>query len=147
MSQTLPNSRKAGFTLIEMMAVIAIVALIAGLVASRLPGTGVARLKALTLDTADLLRRERLGAVLSGRSRQVFLDNQTRRLVGEGGRSVAIPGDVVLNVLGSDQAGAAVVRFDADGASSGAALKLSREGVAYEILVNWYTGAIKIVAP
>ena len=150
MSQTLQSDRRAGFTLIEMMAVLVIIALIAGLVAQMLPGTGVSRLKAITLDTADLMRRERLAAVLTGHQHKVMLDENQRRIVGESGRIVTIPRDVVLDVLGSDQAGndrSAIVRFDADGASSGAALKLSREGVAYEVRVNWYTGAVDIVVP
>ena len=149
-SRTFRADARAGFTLIEMMAVLVIIALIAGLTASYLPGTGKSRLKAITLDTADLLRRERIGAVLSGQKRMVYFDAGDRRLIGQSGRMVEIPRDVALDVLSSDAAGAdsrTLVRFDADGASTGAALKLSREGVAYEVQVSWYTGAVKIIAP
>jgi general secretion pathway protein H len=148
--RTWSRERRAGFTLIEVLAVMAIVALVAGLAITMIPGTGRAQLKALTLDTAALMRRERLGAILTGRDRQVFIDGEHRRLIGDGGSTIAIPRDVVLDILGSDQAGSdrrSIVRFHADGASSGAVLKLSREGVAYEVRVNWYTGAVKIVAP
>jgi general secretion pathway protein H len=141
------TDRRSGFTLIEMLAVMLIVALIASLVATITPGTGRGQLKALALEVAALLRRERLTAILSGRERHVSLDDERRVLVGDAGESVAVPRDVVLNVLGVDELWSgrlAVVRFDPDGASSGAVLKLSREGAQYEVRVNWYTGGVAV---
>ncbi len=140
-------NRIAGFTLIEVVAVMLIIALVASLAVTMLPGTGRGRLKALTLETAALLRRERLGAVLTGRDRQVSIDSERRILVGDGGDVVAIPRDVVLDILGIDALWSgrqAVVRFSPEGASTGAVLKLSREKAEYEIRVNWYTGGVSI---
>src|SRR6478736_4564763 len=139
--------RGAGFTLIEVVAVMLIIALVASLAVTMMPGTGRGGLKALTLETAALLRRERLGAVLTGRDRQVSLDGERRVLVGDGGNVLAIPRDVVLDVLGIDALWSgrqAVVRFTPDGASTGAVLKFSRENAEYEIRVNWYTGGVAI---
>jgi len=141
------TDRNSGFTLIEMLAVMLIVALIASLVATITPGTGRAQLKALTLEIAALLRRERLAAILTGRDRHVSLDGERRVLVGEAGEAIAVPRDVVVNVLGADElwnGRLAVVRFHPDGASSGAVLRLSREGAEYEVRVNWYTGGVAI---
>ena len=138
-----------GFTLIEMMAVMLIIAMVAALVVTMTPGTGRAQLKALALETATLFRRERLGAILTGRSRRVSIDGQLRSLIGDGGDVVPIPRDVVVNILGVDEEWAgrqAVVRFLPDGASSGTVLVLSREQAAYEIRVNWYTGGVAIEA-
>jgi general secretion pathway protein H len=139
--------REAGFTLIEVIAVMLIIALVASLAATMMPGTGRAGLKALTLQTASLLRRERLGAILTGRDREVSLDGERRVLVGDGGDIVALPRDVVVDILGADARWSgrqAVVRFHPDGASTGAVLKLSREKAEYEIRVNWYTGGVAI---
>ena len=139
--------RGAGFTLIEVIAVMAIIALVASLAVTMMPGTGRAGLKALTLQTAALLRRERLGAVLTGHDREVSLDGERRVLVGDGGDFVALPRDIVLDILGADELWSgrqAVVRFHPDGASTGAVLKLSREKAEYEIRVNWYTGGVAI---
>jgi general secretion pathway protein H len=139
--------RGAGFTLIEVIAVMLIIALVASLAVTMMPGTGRAGLKALTLQTAALLRRERLGAVLTGHDREVSLDGERRVLVGDGGDIVALPRDVVLDILGADELWSgrqAVVRFHPDGASTGAVLKLSREKAEYEIRVNWYTGGVAI---
>ena len=137
----------AGFTLIEVIAVMLIIALVASLAVTIMPGTGRAGLKALALQTCSLLRRERLGAILTGRDREVSLDAERRVLVGAGGDTVALPRDVVLDILGVDALWSgrlAVVRFHPDGASTGAVLKLSREKAEYEIRVNWYTGSVAI---
>jgi len=68
------SDRKAGFTLIETVTVMLIIALMASLAITMMPGTGRARLKAVTLEAAALLRRERLGAMLTGRERDQRLD-------------------------------------------------------------------------
>ena len=145
--RTRTSDQRAGFTLIEVVAVMLIIALVASLAVTTIPGTGRGRLKALTLETAALLRRERLGAVMTGRERQVSIDGEKRVLVGDGGDVVAVPRDVVLDILGIDALWSgrqAVVRFHPDGASTGAVLKLSREKAEYEIRVNWYTGGVAI---
>jgi len=142
------TDRKSGFTLIEVMAVMLIIALVASLVIAMTPGTGRGRLKALTLEVAALFRRERLGAILTGHDRGVSLDGERRALVGDGGDVILVPPDVTVEVLGANALWSgrlAVVRFHPDGASSGAVLKLSREEAQYEVRVNWYTGGVAII--
>jgi general secretion pathway protein H len=149
-SRTSSVETQRGFTLIETMAVMMIVALVASVAVTMTKGTGRGQLKALALDAADLLRRERLGAVLTGRRRQVFVDGDGRTLFGDGRKTVKIPGDVVLDLIGTDASMTGrrlVVRFEPDGSSSGAALRVSRDGFGYEIRVNWYTGGVAIVEP
>jgi len=139
--------RKAGFTLIEMMAVMLIIAMVAGLAFATLPGTGRSQLKGVALQTAALFRRERLGAILTARSRQVAIDGRQRAFVGDGGDRVEIPRDVSVDILGVAEEWSgeqAVVRFLPDGASSGTVVTLSHEGEAYEVRVNWYTGSVII---
>jgi general secretion pathway protein H len=138
---------QAGFTLIEMMAVMLIIALIAALAMTHMRGTGRAQLKAVALQTAALFRRERLGAILTARNRQVSIDGERRAFLGDGGDAVAIPRDVTVDILGLDERWSgrqAVVRFLPDGASSGTVVKLSREGAVYEVRVNWYTGSVTL---
>ncbi|MHB8884543.1 MAG: prepilin-type N-terminal cleavage/methylation domain-containing protein [Methylovirgula sp.] len=140
---------KAGFTLIEMLAVMSIIALVASLVTMVVPGTGRAGLEAAAMKTAALFRRERLAAILTRSDRHISLDGNRRELIGDDGGVVAIPRDVVVNLLGADATWSgrlAVVVFHPDGASSGAVLKLSRERAQYEIRVNWYTGGVSVGA-
>ena len=142
--------RQAGFTLIETMAVMLIVALIASLAVPMMRGTGRGSLKALTLETADLLRRERLGAILTRRVRHVSIDGERRTVLGDGGKAIRIPDDVALDVLGVNETWSgrrSLVRFETDGSSSGTVLKFARAGLGYEIRVNWYTGGVTIVDP
>jgi general secretion pathway protein H len=141
------GDRDGGFTLIEMLAVMAIIALVSALAVMTTPGTSRAQLKAVTLQSAALFRRERLGAILTGRDRLVALDGEYRSFIGDGGEVVGIPSDVVVDVLGVAEQWSgrrAVVRFRPDGASSGTVVRLSREGAQYEIRVNWYTGGVTI---
>ncbi len=150
MPRTFPATiaeRNAGFTLIEMLAVMTIIALITALAVTAVPGTGRAQLKAIALQTAALFRRERLGAILTARDRDVSIDGEHRTLVGDGGDRVAIPRDVSVDILGLDEQWSgrqAVVRFRPDGASSGTVVRLSREGATYEVRVNWYTGSVLV---
>ena len=58
--------RRAGFTLIEVVAVMLIIALVASLAVTMMPGTGRGGLKALTLEAAALLRRLQPIRELSG---------------------------------------------------------------------------------
>jgi general secretion pathway protein H len=81
--------REGGFSLIEVVAVMLIIAMVAGLAVTFTRGTGRAQLKAVALETAALFRRERLGAILTGRDRRVALDGEHRQLVGDGGSNVA----------------------------------------------------------
>jgi len=144
----LRTERKSGFTLLEVLAVMLIIALVSSLVVAVTPGTGRAKLKALTMEIAALFRRERLGAILTGRDREVTLDGERRAFVGDGGDAIVVPRDVVVDLLGADELWSgrqAVVRFHPDGASSGTVLKLAREGAQYEVRVNWYTGGVAIV--
>lgn len=138
-----------GFTLLELMAVMLIIALVASLVITMTARTGRPGLKAVTLQTAALLRRERTEAILAGRERHVSLDGVRRVLVGETGEAVSIPRDVAVDLLGTDAVWSgrqAVVRFNPDGASTGAVLRLSREKAQYEIRVNWFTGSVDVLA-
>jgi general secretion pathway protein H len=149
MSQTSSAEAEQGFTLIETMAVMMIVALIASVAVTMMKGTGRGELKALALATADLLRRERLGATLTGREREVFIDGESRTIRGEGRKAVTIPKDVTFELIGTDPSPSRrrVVRFEPDGSSSGAAMQVRRDQLAYEIRVNWYTGGISIGEP
>lgn len=140
---------KAGFTLIETMAVMMIIAMVSSLIVMFIPGTGRSGLKAVTMNTVALLRRERLGAILTGTDRHVSLDGEQRLLIGDSGDRVVIPRDVSVNILGADALWSgrlAVAAFHADGASSGGALRFSREGAEYEIHINWYTGGVAVEA-
>ncbi|MES5481650.1 prepilin-type N-terminal cleavage/methylation domain-containing protein [Bradyrhizobium sp. INPA03-11B] len=149
MTRATTSGSTAGSTLIEMMAAMLIIAMLASLVVTTVPGTGRGSLKALTLQTAALLRRERLAAILTGQSRSVSLDGNARTIVAQAG-TIAIPRDVRVDVIGVNELWSgrqAVVRFEPDGASTGSVLKFSWENVRYEVDVNWYNGRVAVDLP
>lgn len=134
-----------GFTLVEMTATMAIVALTAGLMMAATPGTGRAGLKAVTMQAMALLRRERENAILTRRDRGVVLDGPQRLLIGDSGSTVVVPRDVTVDLLGVADPSSGrlpVTMFSPNGDSTGAVLRFSREAMEYEIRVNWYTGGI-----
>jgi general secretion pathway protein H len=147
LTQTCEVDREGGFTLLEVVAVMLIIAMVAGIAVAFTRSTGRPQLKAVALEAAALFRRERLGAILTGRDRRVALDGERRLLIGDGGGVVAIPADVAVNVVGIDEQWSgrqAVVGFHPDGASSGTVLTLSRQGAEYEVRVNWFTGGVAV---
>ena len=148
---------QAGFTLLEVVCALAILAALAAVVAPALPrGTSRPQLEGYALAMAAILKSDRNAAVRN-RTTVATRIEESARLIRSGatGRSVQLPNDVALSALlparcGTAGAGTlgttAAVRFLASGMSCGASLKLSRQGVGYEIRVNWLTGGVDIAS-
>jgi len=138
--------QKAGFTLIEMMAVMMIVALVASLALAMPFGTSRAGLKATVFETAALFRREHMSSLLSGRERGVALDRNARVFIGRAGGVVGLPRYVALDILSAETSTGELVRFHPDGSSTGAIIKFSHDKGSYVLRVNWLTGGVMVDA-
>ena len=145
------DTARMGFTLLEVVCVIAILAILAAMVMPALPrGTSRARLESYAVATAALLKADREAALR--RQTQVATDvNAMTRLVRSGatGRIVRVPDDVTFDALlparcGQYRAGF-TVHFFSSGMSCGGVITLSRLGSGYEVRVNWLTGGVEIV--
>jgi len=140
-----------GFTLLELVCVIAILAILAAVAMPLLPrGTSKARLESYALATAALLKVDRDAALR--RQIEVVTDvNAISRLVRSGatGRVVQVPDDVAFDALLPARCGhhpaSYAIRFFSSGMSCGGVITLSRPGTGYEVRVNWLTGGIEIV--
>jgi len=144
-------SREAGFTLLEVVCVVAIVALLAAVLLPRIPhGTSRPRLEAYALETASLLKTDR-NAAIRRRVEVATEVNAMSRSVRSGatGRWVRIPDDVtfgaVLPQRCNQRPALSTISFFASGMSCGGVIALTRLGVGYEIRVNWLTGGVEIV--
>jgi len=145
------DSNEAGFTLLEVVCVIAILAIAAAMVMPAFPhGTSRTRLEAYAVETAALLKADRRAAVR--RQTKVATDvDAISRLIRSGatGRTVRVPGDVTVDALlparCGEQPGGSTVHFFSSGMSCGGVIALSRSGFGYEVRVNWLTGGVDVV--
>jgi general secretion pathway protein H len=141
----------AGFALIEMLCVLAIIGLLAAIILPAVPrATSRARLESFAVETAALLKADRTAAL----RRQVQVATQVdagNRAIRSGvtGRVIRFPADVSLDAyLASRCANRSVGRsidFFPSGMSCGGTIAMARPGIAYEVRVNWLTGGVEIV--
>ncbi|MCB1379284.1 MAG: prepilin-type N-terminal cleavage/methylation domain-containing protein [Alphaproteobacteria bacterium] len=140
--------RAAGFTLVELLAVLAILSLAAG---ATIYASGrsieTARFRAFLLDTSAALTEGRTTAIRSTNEVVFQIDTENRKLGYFGGGPVIdVPSNVELKAdLAADetrQDGTYGIRFYPTGSSSGGTLAFSYRGQVYEIRVNWLTGNV-----
>ena len=140
-----------GFTLLELVCVIAIVAILAAIVVPALPrGTSRARLESYAIETAAMLKADRNAAIRNRVQVVTEVDAPLRTVrSGASGRVIRVPDDVafdaVLAARCNQRAAGPTIRFFASGMSCGGAIALTRLGVGYEIRVNWLTGGVEVV--
>jgi general secretion pathway protein H len=140
-----------GFTLLEMVCVMAIIAMLAAVLLPNISrGTSRPRLEAYAVETASLLKADRTAAIRRRAQIATQIDAGTRSLrSGATGRTLRVPNDVAFDALLPDRCNErpafSTISFFATGMSCGGTIMLSRLGTGYEIRVNWLTGGIEIV--
>jgi general secretion pathway protein H len=142
----------AGFTLLEIVAVLAIVAMLAGILLPLVPrATTRQRLAGYAVEAAALLKADRTAAVRRNAQINAQIDGPGRVIrSGSTGRALQIPGDVsfqaLLPLTCNERPARSTISFFATGMSCGGTIVLSRLGVGFEVRVNWLTGGIEVVA-
>ena len=143
-------SDEAGFTLVETLVALVLVAVLATLAAGylRAPPAG-AMIDAETARMAALLQRARADAFATQRESRVVVDGVARTYGIAGAPARRVPADMTLSAdlaaTGIDQAG--VIRFFPVGTASGGVIRLSLRGAEGAVRVNWATGAITVEGP
>jgi general secretion pathway protein H len=144
------ESGQRDFTLLEMVCVLAIIALLAAVLLPFIPHeTSRSRLQAYALQTAALLKIDRNAAIRRQTSVATLVDAEARAIRSGTSRAVVvIPDDVRFDALLPEtcrrQAALSTISFFANGTSCGGAIALTRFDVGYEIRVNWLTGRIEV---
>jgi general secretion pathway protein H len=141
-----------GFTLLEVVCVVAIVAMMTAVLLPRMPrGTSRPRLEAYAIEVASVLKADRNAAVR--RRAPIATEVSTNsRLIRSGatGKTVKIPEDVTYQATlprrCNQRLAASRIDFFASGMSCGGAVMLTRYGVGYEVRVNWLMGGVEVVA-
>jgi general secretion pathway protein H len=139
------NSRRAGFTLIELSMAMLILALIAAIALPRiLPGSSASALRFSAWEVAAMLRADRNAAIGDRRAVDTRFDLAGHRITsGASGRMIRLPGEVSLRL---DSRIDGRIRFTPDGRSSGGLFVLARGSAGYGVRINGFTGVVEIVA-
>jgi general secretion pathway protein H len=146
-------ARTAGFTLLELLVVMALMALIVGLVVSRLPlGPSRTQVVASAKSLASGLRTARGAAIHENREAVFTLDVAARRFWVDGRDPVAVMPDIGLafDIAAPEQASETVgrIRFFPDGSSTGGSIRLKlpdKDAPPTTVTVDGITGHVAVV--
>lgn len=138
-----------GLSLVELLLVVALIAVLAGLAAAvigqALPGQ---QLRAAARDVAGQLRFTRAQAIATGRPQVFELDVIGKRWKAAGRREGELPGEIELIAITAREEQpareVAVVRFFPDGAATGGRVVLRRGNAAWRVDVGWLTGEVTL---
>ncbi len=136
-----------GFTLIEIIAVVALVALATTVVLlSTTTGLEAARTRAASKELVTALRYTRTQAIVKRESQALTIDVENRTYEAPGRAPVELPRQLELKLLTAaqeqvdDQVGR--IRFFPDGASTGGHVELIHGDARWRIDINWLTGEV-----
>jgi general secretion pathway protein H len=138
-----------GFTLIEMLAVIVLIAIAVTVTAVSLHGRARGELDAAAQGIAAGLRDTRTRAMATGKPQWFTLDLHRHTWTTPGRDPRVLPAQATLDVtaakIGASQPGIARIGFFPDGSSSGGHITLSEPHLALRVNVDWLTGAVSVM--
>ncbi len=142
------NRRTGGFTLLELLVVLLVMSLIAGVVVPAYSKSLTnLNLRKSARHVAAVLKESRNVAVFQSQTVQFYLDEEAHGFRSDVNRgSHALPADLVASLEGvaAQPEVQAAILFFADGTSSGGKVRLVMDDASQLVSVDWMTGAVSI---
>ena len=140
-------ARQTGFTIIELIAVIVLIAIVMSAVAlSFSKSFSGAKVQAASHDLIAALRYTRGQAIVRGKEQALELDVENNRYYAPGRHIVQLPRNMHLGLLTAESEltgqSSGRIRFFPDGASTGGHISVLMSDVEWRINVDWLTGAV-----
>jgi general secretion pathway protein H len=147
-----PQGNQRGFTLLELLVVLAII----GLVVALVPGFVLRSQPQLDVDVAaraiaDGLRQTRSEAILRNRPQAFALDVEARMFRAGDHTPVRIDDGIALSFRSARSqllgAGTGQIRFFPDGSSTGGLIRLVQGEARADVRSDWLTGLVTVDVP
>ncbi|HEU4812959.1 MAG TPA: GspH/FimT family pseudopilin [Xanthomonadaceae bacterium] len=141
--------RARGFTLLETLLVVAILALAAALAAAAVTGgfRGM-ELRSTAKEMAANLRYTRARAISTGQPQPFTVDLDAHAWTAPNGRDGEIPERLSVEFTGAREVqpaeGVGAILFFPDGAATGGRIRLALDDAAWDIDVAWLTGEVTV---
>lgn len=138
-----------GFTLLETLLVVALLALAAALAAAAVSGgfRGM-ELRSTAKEMAAQLRYTRARAIATGQPQRFIVDPGARTWTAPNGRDGEIPRRLSVEFTGAREVepaeGQGAIQFFPDGAATGGRITLALDDAAWKIDVAWLTGEVTL---
>lgn len=144
-----PRRHAAGFTLIEILAVLAIVAAIMGVFAFSIAGRlDKMKISGAARDVMSALRQTRSKAIVSRSEQTLEVDLEARTVTAPDENPIQLPEQLEMKLVtastevSSDKVGR--IRFFPDGGSTGGKVTLATDTREWQVKVSWLTGEIEL---
>ena len=138
----MPNPQR-GFTLLEMLVVIVLISIAAGLLGFGLQqGLKTARERQAVGQIVDALRSTRARAIVSGATQSTLFDLNTLSFQAPDRPPKHWPAELQVTLHTAEQAGSAI-EFYPDGSSTGGHLLLAHGTRRWRIDIGWLTGSVQ----
>jgi general secretion pathway protein H len=142
-------SRASGFSLLEMLLVVGLIAIASTLAAMALTGglEGM-RLRSSAKEIASQLRYTRAQAIATGQPQRFVIDPAAHVWRAPNDKSGRIPESLAVEFTGAREAqaraGEGGILFFTDGASTGGRIQLQARQAAWRVDVAWLTGEVTL---
>lgn len=143
------DRRPSGFSLLEMLLVVALIAVASTLAAMALTGglDGM-RLRSSAKEIAAQLRYTRAQAIATGQPQRFVVEPREHRWRAPNDKRGRIPESLAVSFTGAreaqSRAGEGGILFFPDGGSTGGRVQLQAQQAAWRVDVAWLTGEVKL---